>query len=45
MNLSEDQLSELGSDLRQAKSYDDLMGKDGVPKRLFGQSLERFLEA
>ncbi len=45
MNLTEKQLAQLGTDLRGAKSYGDLMGKDGVLKRLLGQSLDGLLEA
>lgn len=45
MNLSEEQLAQLGEDLRNAKNYNDLMGKDGILKRLLGQSLEGFLQA
>ncbi len=45
MNVTDEQLAQLGKNLRAAKSYEDLMGKDGVLKRLLGQSLEGFLEA
>lgn len=45
MNLTEEQLAQLGEDLRSAKNYNDLMGRDGILKRLLGQSLEGFLEA
>lgn len=45
MNLTEEQLAKLGDDLRGAENYNDLMGKDGILKRLLGQSLEGFLES
>ena len=45
MKLSEQQLTQLVKDLEKAKSYDDLMGKDGVIKKLIKSSLESILEA
>ncbi len=36
MNVTDEQLAQLGKNLRAATSYEDLMGKDGVLKRLLG---------
>ena len=45
MKLSEEQITQFVKDLEKAKSYDDLMGKDGVIKKLIKSSLENILEA
>ena len=45
MKLSEEQITQFVKDLEKAKSYEDLMGKDGVIKKLIKSSLENILEA
>lgn len=45
MQLSDDQLQEFNSALSSAKSYADLMGKNGVIKKLLGQAINGLLEA
>ncbi|MDP1993828.1 MAG: IS256 family transposase [Ignavibacteria bacterium] len=38
-------IEQLKADLKTAKTYDDLMGKDGAIKKLISSSLEQMLEA
>lgn len=45
MNLSEQMIAQLQKDLSGAKTYEDLMGKDGAIKKLLKVSLEQMLEA
>ena len=45
MKLSEEAIEELLKDLEKAKSYEDLMGKDGAIKKLLKSSLENILES
>jgi putative transposase len=45
MNLTEQMISQLKKDLSGAKTYQDLMGKDGAIKKLLKNSLEQMLEA
>jgi putative transposase len=45
MNLTEQMISQLKKDLSDAKTYQDLMGKDGAIKKLLKNSLEQMLEA
>jgi len=45
MNLTEQMISQLQKDLSNAKTYQDLMGKDGAIKKLLKNSLEQMLEA
>lgn len=45
MDLTDEQLQRLGDDLRNAKNYDDLMGKNGVIKHLLGSQIEGLLNA
>lgn len=45
MELTKEQLEQLQKDLANAKSYADLMGRDGVIKRLLKNSLEQLLES
>jgi len=44
MKLTEEIIKELQKDLSKAKTYGDLMGKDGVIKKLLKSSLEQMLE-
>lgn len=44
MELTKEQLEQLQKDLANAKSYVDLMGRDGVIKRLLKNSLEQLLD-
>jgi transposase-like protein len=45
MQFSKEMLEEFSKKLTKAKSYEDLMGKDGVIKKLLGKSIEQLLEA
>ena len=45
MELSKEQLDELQKDIANAKTYEDLMGKDGAIKKLLKSSLEQMLTA
>ncbi|HEX2866973.1 MAG TPA: IS256 family transposase [Ignavibacteriales bacterium] len=45
MELTKDQLEELQKALKNAKTYDDLMGRDGAIKKLLKNSLEQLLES
>ena len=45
MKLNPEVLKQLESDLSQAKSFEDLMGKNGAIKKLLKHSLEKMLEA
>jgi transposase-like protein len=45
MELTEEMIEQLKSDLRKAKTYQDLMGEDGAIKKLIKSSLEGMLEA
>jgi putative transposase len=45
MKLSEATIEQLQIDLEKAKSYEDLMGKDGAIKKLLKSSLENMLES
>lgn len=45
MDLTEQMIEQLKADLKTAKTYDDLMGKDGAIKKLITSSLEHMLEA
>ena len=44
MKLSKEAITQLVEDLEKAKSYEDLMGKDGAIKKLLKSSLENMLE-
>lgn len=45
MNFSDADYEQLRKEIEKAKSYSDLMGKDGVIKKLIKRSLEQVLEA
>ena len=45
MKLTEEMIEQLKTDLSKAKSYEDLMGKDGAIKKLLSNTLEQMLEA
>jgi putative transposase len=45
MELSKEQLDQLQKDIANAKTYEDLMGKDGAIKKLLKSSLEQMLTA
>lgn len=45
MELTTEMLDELKADLAKAKTYGDLMGKNGALKKLMGKALEAMLEA
>lgn len=45
MQLTKEQLEQFQKDLIEAKSYNDLMGKDGAIKKLIKTSLEQLLES
>lgn len=45
MQLTEKMIEQLKADLEQAKTYEDLMGKDGAIKKLIASSIEAMLEA
>ena len=44
MKLSEEAIAQLVNDLEKAKSYEDLMGKDGAIKKILKSSLENMLD-
>lgn len=44
MKLTPEQIEQLQQDLSRAKTYEDLMGKDGAIKKLLKSSLENMLE-
>ena len=45
MELTDKMIEQLKADLVKAKNYEDLMGKDGVIKKLIAKSLEQMLES
>lgn len=45
MQLTKDQLDQLQKDLANAKTFEDLMGKNGAIKKLIKNSIEQLLEA
>ena len=45
MDLSDEQIEQLRKKLASAKSYEDLMGKDGAIKDLLSNALGEMLEA
>jgi len=45
MDLSEEQIERLRKKLAEAKTYDDLMGKDGASKDLLSSALTEMLDA
>lgn len=45
MELTEQMIEQFKADLKTAKTYEDLMGKDGAIKKLITSSLEQMLEA
>jgi transposase-like protein len=45
MELSEENIEQLKKDFQTAKTYDDLMGKDGAIKKLLKLSIENMLNA
>lgn len=45
MELTEKMIEQLKADLSKAKTYEDLMGKDGAIKKLIAKSLEQMLES
>jgi len=45
MNLTDAMIEQLKSDLSKAKTYEDLMGKNGAIKKLIAQTLEQMLES
>jgi len=45
MKLTEEMIEQLKSDLSGAKTYEDLMGKDGAIKKLLSNTLEQMLES
>jgi hypothetical protein len=45
MELSKENIEQLKKDFKTAKSYDDLMGKDGAIKKLLKLSIENMLNA
>ena len=45
MDLTEQMIEQLKADLKTAKTYDDLMGKDGAIKKHISSSLEQMLES
>lgn len=45
MKLTEKMIEQLKSDLSGAKTYEDLMGKDGAIKKLISNTLEQMLES
>lgn len=44
VKLTKEQIEQLQKDLENAKTFEDLMGKDGAIKRLLKNSLEQLLE-
>ncbi len=45
MELTESMIEQLKADLKQAKTYEDLMGADGAIKKLMTSTLEQMLDA
>jgi len=45
MELTEKMIEQLKADLSKAKTYEDLMGKDGAIKKLISKTLEQMLES
>ena len=45
MELTSQMIEQLKADLSEAKTYSDLMGKDGAIKKLLGKSIEQMLES
>lgn len=45
MELTEEMIQQLKTDLSKAKNYDDLMGKEGAIKKLIAKSIEQMLES
>ena len=45
MELTEEMIEQLKADLKTAKTYEDLMGKNGAIKKLIKTTLEQMLEA
>jgi transposase-like protein len=45
MELTDKMIEQLKADLKGAKTYEDLMGKDGAIKKLISKSLEQMLES
>lgn len=45
MEVTEKMIEQLKADLSKAKTYEDLMGKDGAIKKLISKSLEQMLES
>ena len=45
MELSEENIEQLKKDFKTAKTYNDLMGKDGAIKKLLKLSIENMLYA
>jgi len=45
MKLTPEMIEQLQSDLSEAKTYEDLMGKDGAIKKLMAKALEGMLDA
>ena len=45
MKLTEKMIERLKADLAKARTYDDLMGKDGAIKKLIANTLEQMLES
>ena len=45
MKLTEEMIEQLKADLSGAKTYEDLMGKDGAIKKLIAKTLEQMLES
>jgi len=45
MEITDKMIEQLKADLSKAKTYEDLMGKDGAIKKLIAQSLEQMLES
>ncbi len=45
MELTEKMIEQLKADLTKAKTYEDLMGKNGAIKKLIAKSLEQMLES
>jgi len=45
MELTDKMIEQLKADLSKAKTYEDLMGKDGAIKKLISKSLEQMLES
>lgn len=45
MELTDEMIEQLKTDLSKAKNYEDLMGKDGAIKKLIARSLEQMLKS